>query len=111
MLFGRVVVNPGVQAAVVVEANVGRERRFELSEAREGPASDSLGLHGVEARLPVGVGPRHRRHLELVAVAMHLHPSCGPLTVLDTSHRTPPPSLGLGVHFIGGGTPSAGTIC
>jgi hypothetical protein len=35
---------------------------------------------------------------------MLLHPSCGRLTALDTSHRTPPPSLGVGVHFIGGGT-------
>jgi hypothetical protein len=46
-----VVVNPGVQAVVVVEADVGRGRRFELSEAREGPASDPLDLQGVEERL------------------------------------------------------------
>ena len=54
VLFGRVVVNAGVQA-VVVEADVGLERRFELSECREGPASDPLNLHGVEERLHVGV--------------------------------------------------------
>ena len=36
---------------VVVEADVGRECRFELSERREGPASDPLGLQGVEERL------------------------------------------------------------
>jgi hypothetical protein len=40
-----------VQAVVVVEADVGRERRFELSEGREGPASDPLDLQGVEERL------------------------------------------------------------
>ena len=30
--------------------------------------------------------------------------SAGLMTALDTLHRTPPQSLGLGVHFIGGGT-------
>jgi len=40
---------------VVVEANVGLERRFELSECGKGPASDPLGLQGVEERLHVGV--------------------------------------------------------
>jgi len=40
---------------MVVEANVGLERRLELSECGEGPASDPLGLQGVEERLYVGI--------------------------------------------------------
>jgi hypothetical protein len=36
---------------VVVEADVGLERRFEVSETREGPTSDPLSLHSVEERL------------------------------------------------------------
>jgi len=40
---------------VVVEANIGLERRFELSECGKGPASDPLGLQSVEERLYVGI--------------------------------------------------------
>lgn len=81
--------------------------RNPLSTAREHERVDVQGL-GHRLRLDGrGVGHLHRRHLELAAVAMRLHPSCGLLTALDVSHRTPPPSLAVGIHFIGGGTDEA----
>lgn len=74
---------------MVVEADIGTYCSLERVARGEGSAADPLGLQRVKERLDVSVvltGPRavhagadaclHRRHLELAAVAMLLHPAC-----------------------------------
>jgi len=69
-------------------------------DAAEVDRPDAIG-HLLEADrvLLEGVGDEHKPFLEPD------RPGVG--DALDASHRTPPPSLGVGVQSIGGGTPSA----